>query len=196
MRTVLAIVALTVVGLVGCGGGLKPTFAPAAPAPVPNLDTSANAPVLKVMDIAGNYNIDSVTFEADPVATVQSFITLTHTLSTWPVSENGVNKPDVQARLDQAYLIIAPAGNFTFYYSIVNEQGKLLKVGPFQAGSMSGTLKTDVMNIGFVAGETNGLADEQETLYEVLHDATTLTLTDVDKHALTPHFSIVHATKE
>lgn len=197
MRTVLAIVALTVVGLVGCGGGLKPTFAPAAPAPIPNLDTSANAPILKVMDIAGNYTIDSVEFDSDLPKDYPAPVLLTNTLQSVTIGVNG--KPEnIQARLDLAYLIIAPTGNFSFYYSIVNEQGKLLKVGSFQAGSMSGTIKTDVMNIGFVAGETNGLADEQEALYEVLHDATTLTLTDTDvsKNALTPHFSVVHAIKE
>lgn len=193
MKRVITIVALTVMGLVGCGGGLKPTFAPEAAAPGP--DTSANVSTLKMADIAGNYNIDSVTFEADLAKDVQPVVTLTHTLQTVTASVDGKTQ-DIQARLDQAYLIITPAGIFSFYYSIVNEKGQLVKIGTFQADSMSGTVKADVTSIGFVAGGTKGLADEQETLYDVQHDATTITLTDLHKDTPTPHFSVVHATKE
>lgn len=180
-------------GLVGCGGGLKPTFAPEAAALGPN--ASANVSGLKVTDIAGSYTIDSVTFEADLAKDVQPIVTLTYTLQTVTASING--KPqDIQARLDKANLIITPTGIFSFYYSIVNEKGQLVKVESFQAGSMSGTVKTGITGIGFVAGGTNGLADEQETLYDVQHDAKTITLTDMNKDTPTPHFSIVHATKE
>jgi hypothetical protein len=180
-------------GLVGCGGGLKPTFNPEAPAPAPSPD--ANVSTLKASDIAGTYALDSVTFEADLAKDVQPIVTLTRTLQTVTVSVDG--KPqDAQARLDQAYLIITPMGGFGFYYSIVNEKGQLVKVESFQAGSMSGTIKADVTSIGFIAGITNGLADEQETLYGVQHDAKTITLTDVTKDTPTPHFSVVKATKE
>ncbi len=179
-------------GLVGCGGGLKPTFSPEAPAPAPLLEVVST---LKMTDIAGTYNLDSVTFEADLAKDVQPIVTLTRTLQTVTVSVDG--KPqNSQARLGQAYLVISPAGVFSFYYSIVNEKGQLVKVENFQAGSMSGTIKADVTNIGFIAGGTNGLADEQETLYAVQHDAQTITLTDLIKDTPTPHFSVVKATKE
>lgn len=192
MKRALTIIALTVLGLAGCGGGLQPTFIPDVSAP-PIADESV--PTLKVADIAGTYTIDYVRFDADLAKDVQPVVELTHTLKTVTGSVDG--KPqDIQARLDQAYLIITPSGVFSFYYSIVNEKGQLVKVQTFQAGSMSGTIKTDVTSIGFVAGGTNGLADEQETLYDVQHDATTITLTDVITDSPTPHFSVVHATKE
>lgn len=195
MKRVITIVALTVMGLAGCGSGLKPSFAPAGPPPAPAPDTSANVSAIKAADIAGTYQMDSVTFEADLAKDVQPVVTLTHALQTVTTSING--KPqNIQVRLDQTSLIITPAGVFSFYYSIVNEKGELVKVESFQAGSMSGTVKTDITGIGFVANGTNGLADEQETLYEVKHDAKTLTLTDMIKDTPTPHFSIVHAVKE
>lgn len=179
-------------GLVGCGDGLKPTFVPDKPAPAVG---DESVPGLKAADIAGTYTIDYVRFDADLAKDVKPVVELTRTLQPVTISVNGIPQ-DTQARLDQAYLIITPSGVFSFYYSIVNEKGQLVKVQTFQAGSMSGTIKTEVTSIGFVAGDTNGLADEQETLYGVQHDATTLTLTDVVTDSPTPHFSVIKATKE
>lgn len=181
-------------GLAGCGGGLKPTFTRDVPA-TPTPDTNTNVPTIKAADIAGNYTIDYVRFDADLAKDVQPVVELSHTLQSVTFSVNGMPQ-NIQARIDQAYLIITPSGIFSFYYSIVNEKGQLVKVQTFQAGSMSGTIKTDTASIGFVAGGTNGLADEQETLYEVQHDASTITLTDVVTDSPTPHFSVVHAIKE
>lgn len=194
MKRVITIVALTVMGLAGCGSGLKPSFAPAGPPPAPAPDTSANVSAIKAADIAGTYTIDSVTFASDLPKDYPSSVPLTRTLKEVTVGVNG-EPVNIQARLDQAYLIITPAGVFSFYYSIVNAKGELVKAGPFLAGSMSGTIKTDITSIGFVAGETNGLADEQEALYGVQHDTKSLTLT-VDRDALTPSFTAVHAVKE
>lgn len=194
MKRALTIVALTVMGLAGCGDGLKPTFTPEA-AVTPTPDASANVSTIKAADIAGIYNIDYVRFDADLAKDVKPVVELSRTLQSVTISVNGTPQ-DIQARLDQAYLIITPSGVFSFYYSIVNEKGQMVNVQAFQAGSMSGTIKTDITSIGFVAGGSNGLADEQETLYTVQHDATTITLDDNTKDTPTPHFSVIHATKE
>lgn len=192
MKRLLTIIALTSISLAGCDGGLQPTFTPDKPVVAPLLEVVTT---LKASDIAGTYKIDYVRFDADLAKDVQPVVELTHTLQLVTASVNG-SPQDMQARLDQATLIITPSGVFSFYYSIINDKGELVKVQSFQAGSMSGTIKTGVTSIGFVAGGTNGLADEQETLYDVQHDATTLTLTNVTTDTPTPHFSVVHATKE
>ena len=169
--------------------------APAGPIVAPNISADAAVSPIKATDIAGTYIIDSVTFDGDLAKDVQPPVTLVKTLSTHTVSSNGKMK-DVQARLDQAYLIISPAGNFTFYYSIVDQEGKAVQVGAFKSGSMSGMLKLEVGSIGFSAGGSNGLADEQETMYSFKKDKSTITLADVVQETPTPHFSIISATKE
>lgn len=186
--------ALLGVGLAGCGGGLNPAE-PAGPAVAPNISADASVSPIKATDIAGTYTIDSVTFDGDLAKDVQPPVTLTRTLTTHTVSTNG-KLEDIQARLGQAYLIIGSSGNFTFYYSIVNQDGDAQSVGAFKSGSMSGTLKLEVSSIGFSAGASNGLADEQETMYFFARDKKTITLTDVVKETPTPHFSIITATQE
>lgn len=198
MRIDLTIVALLGIGLAGCGGGLVPSF-DAAPATKPAPITEDNSvTTLKATDIAGTYTIDSVTFYGDLIKDCQPVVILDHSLLTQNTSTSCDFK-DVQVRLDLATLYVGDSGVFTFYYSIVDDNGKATKVGAFQSGSLSGTLKMGVDSggnptVGFVAGETNGLLDEQEAVYTVQHDAKTLTLTNKDDTP-SPHFNIVHATK-
>lgn len=186
--------ALLGVAVAGCDGGLRPTGPVGAPA-APAVSADASVPPIKAGDIAGTYVIDSVTFDGDLAKDVQPPVTLTKMLGTHTVSTNG-KAVDVQARLNQAYLILTSSGNFTFYYSIVDHEGKALQVGSFKSGSMSGTLKLEVSSIGFSAGGSNGLADEQETMYSFKKDKKTITLTNVVQETPTPHFSIITATQE
>jgi hypothetical protein len=194
VRLGLTIVALLGVGLAGCDGGLNPA-APAGPVAAPNISADASVAPIKATDIAGTYTIDTVTFDADLAKDVQPPVTLTRTLTTHTISTNG-KAEDIQARLGEAYVIMGPAGNFTFYYSVVNQKGEPVQVGAFKSGSMSGTLKLEVSSIGFSAGVTNGLADEQESMYVFKKDKKTITLTDVVKETPTPHFSIITATQD
>lgn len=182
------------IGLAGCGGGLVPSFEGTTKKPAPVV-TDASVTPMKASDIAGTYTIDSVTFEADIAKDVQPIVVLDHKLKTVTSSVNG-NPQDIQARLNEAYLVIGDSGVFSFYYSIVDEKGQAVKVGAFQSGSLSGILEMGVNTVGFVAGESNGLADDQETAYTVKHDATSLTLTDIVKDSPTAHFSIISATKD
>lgn len=183
-------------GIVGCGGGLEPTFGPPSndpPKPQENI-----IPVVKSADIAGVYDIDSVLFDADVAITGNPPVLVNRELRLIPYSENGVPK-STKARLDQAYLIIGIGGNFSFYFSIVNEQGQLVKVGPFDSGGMSGQLKMGVQEIGFMSGFVSadapltGLADEQETMYSIVSQDKKLVLRNVDAETPTPHFSEVTA---
>ncbi len=189
--------ALLGLGVAGCTSGLVPTFGAGAPAPAPTANQDANVGNIKIGDYVGTYTIDSVTFDADPeAADFQPTKPLTHTLDSITVGVNG--KPQsIQARLDKAYINIGPTGNFSFYYNIVDEKGQVVVVGGFQSGSMSGTIKAGLTTIGFDAGVSHGLADDQETDYTPTKstDGKTLTLEDTTKKTPTPHFSIIQATK-
>lgn len=193
MRLELTIAIL--LGLVGCGNGLVPG-AVGENTPPPSVTTDASVSPMKASDIAGVYTIQSVWFDPDAAVDVMGDMELTRTLTTFKLTSNGVQLPDFQARLDEAYLIIHSSGVFSFYYSIVDQEGKPISVGPFKSGNMSGMLKLEVKSIGFVAGASNGLADEQEAMYDFKSEKNTITLTDTDKEILSPHFSIIHATKE
>lgn len=185
-----------VLGLAACGGNYQPGFTPGAPAPEDDAaDASASVPPLDLTKISGVYTLASVSFDADPAEDVRPPVTLTSVLQTVTVSTNGKFE-DVQVRLGQSHLIIGNSGNFSFYYSIVNEKGELTKVGAFQAGSMSGKIKTGVKSIGFDAGASNGLADILETDYKVESDAKSLLLTATVLDTPSPIFLVVSAIKE
>lgn len=183
-------------GLMGCGGGLEPTFAPATPKTEVGLGDIVKP--IKTVDIAGTYDVDSVTFATSPGAEP---VALDHILRTRTVFQDGVSK-DVQAKLDKAYLIIGPSGNFTFYYSIVDDKGLPIKVGPFDSGGIAGSLKTGIQEIGFVGSQSaagtqiTGLADEQETMYSITPNDKFFILDDVEDVTPTPHFAQIIAIKQ
>lgn len=187
---------ILVLGLVACGGNYQPGFTPGPPAPENDAaDASASVPPLDVSKIAGVYTLASVSFDSDPADDVDPPVTLTSVLQTVTMSKGGKFE-DIQVRLGQSHLIISNSGNFSFYYSIVNEKGELTKVGAFQAGSMSGTIKANVTSIGFNAGASNGLADILESDYKVDFDVKSLLLTTTVIDTPSPHFLVVSAIKE
>lgn len=185
---------IAIVLLAACGQP-NAVYAP-GPEVQDKVSGSEGAPLssLKMTDLEGEYTVNTIILDSDPAKDVKKTVTLTPTLETKQISTYGVQSKII-ARLGESYLLIQSDQGFSFNFSFLGGDGKLIQVGPYSAGSISGQVILGLGKLlGFDGIGSTALLHHSIGGYIAEFDGKILTLT-MEKDTL-PGFLTIRAEKK